>query len=145
MPSKKSDRIHRQLEAYALMSERCAVCYFPRHAKAYRREAQLHHLVGRRGGLDAHDHRNLICVCARCHEDYHQGNSERPLTLGMMLEVKRQEDGDEMFDLPFLAKLLHRSALKEDPSPELPQWIVSEREKNARVLKARAPFMETDR
>jgi hypothetical protein len=62
----------------------------------------------------------------------------------MMLEIKRQEDGDEMFDLPFLAKLLGRSALKEDPATELPQWIIEEREKNARTLKARAPFIQRD-
>jgi hypothetical protein len=141
MPSKKSERIHRQLEAYALMSERCAVCYFPRHLKAYRREAQLHHLVGRRGGLDAHDHRNLICVCTRCHEDYHQGHSQRPLTLGHMLQAKLEEDGEEMFDPVFLAKLLHRAGLKEDAAP-LPQWVVEERERNARLLVSRAPYIE---
>ena len=142
MASKKSDRIRRQLEAYALMSERCACCWFPRHVKAWGREAHLHHLVGRRGGMDAHDHRNLLVVCARCHSDFHDGHSERPLTLGMMLEIKRQEDGDEMFDLPFLAKLLGRAALKEDPATELPQWIVEERERNVRTLKARAPFIQ---
>jgi len=52
-----------------------------------------------------------------------------------------EEDGEEMFDLAFLAKLLRRAGLKEDPKP-LPQWVLEEREKNARLLTARAPFIE---
>jgi hypothetical protein len=60
----------------------------------------------------------------------------------MMLLCKFQEDGEEMFDLAFLAKLLRRAGLKEDPATELPQWIVEERERNVRTLKARAPFIQ---
>jgi hypothetical protein len=54
-----------------------------------------------------------------------------------------EEDGEEMFDLEFLAKLLRRAGLKEDPKP-LPQWVLEEREKNARLLTSRAPFMERE-
>ncbi len=139
--SKKPERIRRQLEAYAQMSERCAVCWFPRYVKAWGREASLHHICGRRGGMDAHDHRNILCVCQRCHSDYHDGHSQRPLTLGHMLEAKRQEDGDEMLDLRFLAKLLGRVGLKEDPKP-LPEWVLLERARNVRLLNAREPFIE---
>lgn len=138
--AKKSDRIKRQLEAYAFLCERCAVCYFPKFVKAWGREFQLHHLVGRRGGLDAHDHRNLIGCCARCHSDYHNGHSERPLTLGHLLTAKLEEDGEEMFDPVFLAGLLRRAGLKEDPLP-LPGWVAQERAVNERLLKARAPFL----
>jgi hypothetical protein len=58
-----------------------------------------------------------------------------------MLEAKRQEDGDEMLDLRFLAKLLGRVGLKEDPKP-LPQWVLLERAKNVRLLNAREQFIE---
>jgi hypothetical protein len=141
--AKKRDRIHRQLEAYAFLCERCAVCHWPKYQKAFGRDIQLHHVVGRRGGLDAHDHRNLLAVCGRCHEDYHQGHSQRPLTLGHLLTAKLEEDGEELFDLAFLAKLLHRTGLKEDPKP-LPQWVHEERARNDRTLKARAPFIERE-
>jgi hypothetical protein len=58
-----------------------------------------------------------------------------------MLQAKLEEDGEEMFDPVFLAKLLHRAGLKEDAAP-LPQWVVEERERNARLLVSRAPYIE---
>ena len=92
--------------------------------------------------MDYWDARNLGLICRRCHSDHHQGHSERPLPLSVVLLCKEQEDGE--VDLAFLAKLRNRAALKEDPATELPQWIIEEREKNARTLKARAPFMERE-
>lgn len=140
MPSKKSDRIRRQLEAYAFMSERCAVCWFPKFVKKWGKTICLHHIVGRRG-LDPHDHRNLLPVCEECHRLHHDGDSKRELTLGHILTAKLQEDGEEMFDPEFLAKLLRRAGLKEDPKP-LPAWVAEERVKNARLLTSRAPYIE---
>jgi hypothetical protein len=61
--------------------------------------------------------------------------------LGHILTAKLEEDGEEMFDLVFLAKLLRRAGLKEDPKP-LPDWVAEERKANARLLTSRAPYME---
>lgn len=126
--SKKRQRIDRQLEAYAFLAERCAICFWPKYVKGWRRDCCLHHLVGRRG-LDCHDHRNLLMVCTTCHEIYHGQASVKgkDLTLGHMLEAKRQEDGE--VDIPFLAKLMRRVGLREDPMP-LPGWVLREREEN---------------
>jgi len=136
--SVKRDRIRRQLEAYANLCERCAVCYWPKFAVKFHKRICLHHIVGRRG-LDHHDHRNLLACCEECHTLYHQGDSRRELTLGHMLTAKKEEDGE--VDLVFLAKLLRRVGLREDPAP-LPNWVHEERERNARLLKARAPYID---
>jgi hypothetical protein len=56
-----------------------------------------------------------------------------------MLTAKKEEDGE--VDLVFLAKLLRRVGLREDPAP-LPNWVHEERERNARLLKARAPYID---
>ena len=63
--------------------------------------------------------------------------------MGHILTAKLEEDGEEMFDPGFLAKLLRRAGLKEDPKP-LPQWVAEERQKNARLLTSRSPFMERE-
>jgi len=124
MVSKKRDRTHRQLAVYADLCCRCAVCWWRKGR--FGRALHLHHIVGRRG-LDYHDHRNLICVCNECHDGYHIGG-QRDLSLGHVLQAKLEEDGE--LDLEFLAKLLHRVGLKEDPKP-LPQWARDERVANA--------------
>jgi hypothetical protein len=108
------------LEVYALQCERCAVCYHPKYGKGKRLE--LHHIVGRRG-KDPHHHRNLIMVCSECHYAYHSGG-ERSLSLGHILQAKLEEDGE--VDIPFLAKLMGRVGLREDPMP-LPDWVAEER------------------
>ena len=130
--SKKRERISRQLQAYADLCERCAVCYWPRSRAKFGTRICLHHIVGRRG-LDPHDHRNLLAICEECHETFHSGGhrdgdgNKKDLTLGHILTAKREEDGD--LDLPFLAKLMRRVGLREDPKP-LPAWVKQERESN---------------
>lgn len=122
---RKKDRARQHLEVYASQCTRCAVCWWPR-SRAGRR-LELHHIVGRRG-VDYHHHRNLICVCNECHYGYHSGGS-RSLSLGQVLTAKEQEDGE--VDLVFLAGLLRRVGLKEDPHP-LPPWVTEERRVNGR-------------
>lgn len=78
--------------------------------------------------MDAHDHRNLCLLCRDCHEGFHAGGKKN-LTLGNILFAKKEEDGEEMLDLSFLAWLLGRVGLKEDPTP-LPEWAIEERERN---------------
>lgn len=125
--SKKRERIDHRLESYAMQCERCAVCYWPKYVKGWRREMNLHHIVHRRG-LDYNDVRNILMVCQRCHDLYHVGgDKQRPLTLGMILQCKEEEDGE--CDMRFLASLLHRQSLREGPC-SLPDWILSEREEN---------------
>jgi hypothetical protein len=140
MPSKKSDRIVRRVKEYVDLCERCFVCWWGKHIKSWERTLEVHHICGRGRSMDYWDARNLGLICRRCHSDHHQGHSERPLPLSVVLLCKEQEDGE--VDLAFLAKLRNRAALKEDPATELPQWIAEEREKNARLLASRAPYME---
>lgn len=120
MAKSKADR--KWLEVYAIQSERCAVCWHPKYAKGKRLE--LHHIVGRRG-KDPHHHRNLLMVCNECHAAYHSGGSQ-PLTLGHILQAKLEEDGE--VDVPFLASLMGRVGLREDPTP-LPDWVQEARAK----------------
>jgi hypothetical protein len=137
--SSKTDRIVRRVKEYVDLCERCFVCWWGKHIKSWERTLEVHHICGRGRGMDYWDARNLGLICRRCHSDHHQGHSERPLPLSVVLLCKEQEDGE--VDLAFLSKLRNRAALKEDPATELPQWIVEERAKNERLLKARAPFL----
>lgn len=50
------------------------------------------------------------------------------MTIGQILRAKEDEDGE--LDLPFLAKLIGRVGLREDPT-DLPQWALDERKINA--------------
>jgi len=120
--SKEKDR--KWLELYAIQSERCAVCYWRKYRPG--RRCELHHIVGRRG-RDPHHHRNLILVCADCHYGYHSGG-QKSLSLGHILQAKLEEDGE--VDIPFLARLMGKVGLKEDPMP-LPEWVIEERKYNA--------------
>jgi len=123
--SKKKDRTRQHLEVYATQCCRCAVCWWRKGR--YGRRLELHHIVGRRG-LDCHHHRNLICVCDACHYGYHSGGS-KSLDLGHILQAKLDEDGE--LDVTFLAKLMNRVGLREDPKP-LPEWAIEERDANAK-------------
>lgn len=87
---------------------------------------ELHHIVGRRG-LAHHHPRNLILVCDQCHYGYHSGGA-KSLDLGHILKAKHDEDGE--VDLKFLASLMGRVGLREDPKP-FPGWVNIERTKNA--------------
>jgi hypothetical protein len=123
--SKKRDRTRQQLEVYATQSCRCAVCWWRKGRPG--RRLEIHHIVGRRG-LDYHHHRNLILCCEQCHYGYHSGGA-KTLTLGQILQAKEDEDGE--VDLEFLAKLMSRAGLREDPAP-LPGWALEERIINAK-------------
>lgn len=123
--SKKRERTKNQLSTYADQCCRCAVCWWRRGRPG--RALELHHIVGRRG-LDYHHHRNLICVCNECHYGYHSGGS-KSLDLGHILQAKLEEDGE--LDMEFLAKLMRRKGLREDPKP-LPEWVIKERDDNSR-------------
>jgi hypothetical protein len=121
--SKKKDRNRSNLEVYAFNSVRCAVCWWRKFRPGKR--CELHHIVGRRGH-DPHHHRNLIMVCNECHYGYHSGG-QKSLSLGQILRAKEDEDGE--VDIPFLAKLMGRVGLREDPT-DLPQWALEERKIN---------------
>lgn len=123
--SVKKERARRQLEVYAQQSCRCAVCWWRRGRPG--RRLELHHIVGRRG-IDCHHPRNLILVCDQCHFGYHSGGA-KSLGLGHILQAKEDEDGE--VDLAFLAKLMNRAGLREDPTA-LPEWALKEREINAK-------------
>jgi hypothetical protein len=51
------------------------------------------------------------------------------LELGHILQAKQDEDGE--VDVEFLAKLMGRVGLRQDPMP-LPEWALREREQNAK-------------
>jgi len=123
--SKAKDRTMRMLSVYAEQSTRCAVCYWRKYRPG--RRCELHHIVGRRG-KDPHHHRNLILVCSECHYGYHSGG-QKSLNLGQILQAKHEEDGE--VDMKFLAGLIGRVGLKEEPSP-LPEWAIQERIENAK-------------
>ena len=126
MPKRRKSEDRKWLEAYAVQSERCAVCWWRKYRPG--RHLELHHIVGRRG-RDPHHHRNLILLCGeQCHYAYHSGIAGKPLTLGHLLTAKAQEDGE--VDVQFLAGLMGRQGLREDPAP-LPDWVHEERRRNA--------------
>ncbi len=118
--ARKSEPDRKWLESYAIQSERCCVCWWRKYRPG--RRLELHHLVGRRG-RDPHHHRNLVLVCDECHYGYHSGG-RKSLTLGHLLTAKKEEDGE--VDLSFLAGLMGRKGLREDPTP-LPEWVAEER------------------
>ena len=118
-----SDPKRKWLEAYAIQSERCAVCWWRKYRPG--RRLELHHIVGRRG-RDPHHHRNLILVCEECHRGYHDGG-KKSLSLGHILRAKEQEDGE--VDVEFLAGLMGRKGLRDDPT-DLPEWVAEERRSN---------------
>jgi hypothetical protein len=123
--SKLKERNKRTLEAYAIQSIRCAVCWWRKFRPG--RTCELHHIVGRRG-KDPHNHRNILMVCNECHTGYHSGG-QKSLSIGQILQAKLEEDGE--VDVPFLAKLMGRVGLREDPMP-LPDWALEERKDNAK-------------
>lgn len=124
MPRKATQKDKENLEVYAFNSTRCAVCWWRKYRPG--RNCELHHIVGRRG-RDPHHHRNLIMVCNECHYGYHSGG-QKSLTLGQILQAKEDEDGE--VDVVFLAALMGRKGLREDPLA-LPEWAIQEREANA--------------
>lgn len=122
--SKQKERNRKMLEAYAIQSLRCAVCWWRKFRPG--RRCELHHIVGRRG-KDPHHHRNIVMVCNECHYGYHSGG-QKSLSLGHILQAKQDEDGE--VDIPFLASLCGKVGLREDPTA-LPEWAMKEREENA--------------
>ena len=120
MPAKsKADRD--LLRTYRETHARCAVCYAKE--KPWRK-LSVHHIVGRRG-KSPHDHRNLICLCEdTCHDGVHRTATGCSLDLGHILTAKEEEDGK--VDVRFLASLLARVGLREDPKP-LPAWVLAAR------------------
>ena len=123
MSKAKAEKCRKWLALYAIQSERCAVCWWRKYRPG--RRCELHHIVGRRG-RDPHHHRNLLLVCKDCHDGYHSGG-QKTLSLGHILQAKLEEDGE--VDLVFLAKLMGRVGLREDPMP-LPEWVLEERKHN---------------
>lgn len=111
------------LELFAFSRTKCAVCWLRKYSPGGTHE--IHHIVGRRGG-SPHDHRNLVLLCRACHYGFHSGG-KRSLSLGQVLEAKREEAGE--VDVEFLAGLLKRTGLREDPLP-LPQWALDARATN---------------
>ncbi len=125
MPSKRTESLKRRIGEYVFLCERCAVCWLRKFSPGSTHE--VHHIVGRRGGERCHDVRNLLLVCRDCHFGFHSGG-KRSLTLGHILSAKLQEDGE--VDVEFLAGLMGRKGLKDDPTP-LPEWVEVERRSNS--------------
>jgi hypothetical protein len=127
MPAKTA-KDRRLLQEFADSISRCAVCWWRKYRPG--RSIHIHHIVGRRG-QEPHDHRNLIGLCQLCHLDsVHSLGKQFPksLSLGHVLQAKEDEDGE--VDVKFLASLLRRVGLREDPLP-LPEWCLEERVENA--------------
>ena len=103
-----------------------------------RRRMEIHHLVGGRGRK--HDRRNLLTLCKNCHEVLHSGSRLTglpDLNKGILLTCKQETD-PEFYDPVFLASLLHRKWLGYDPEP-VPEWYLSQRERNVSSWSARKP------
>jgi hypothetical protein len=109
------------LSEYAESHDRCAVCHWRKFRPGKRLE--LHHIQGRRGE-NPHDHRNLILLCSDCHFGYHSGGKRNSIDMGVILEAKRQEDGE--VDEPYLAGLRRRKAFP-DLDRVIPDWAEAER------------------
>ena len=128
----KADKL--LFQEFAALFRSCAVCWWPE--SDMRRRMEIHHLVGGRGRK--HDRRNLLSLCANCHEVLHLGpklTGLPDLNKGILLTCKQETDPD-FFDPEFLASLLHKQWLGYDPEP-VPQWYLDERQRN--VWSARNP------
>lgn len=112
-----------RLGEYRMSHHRCAVCHWPDGRGT---PLEIHHLVGRRGGVRCHEHENLIVLCRDCHAGFHSGGG-CSLSLGQLLFAKREEDGE--VDVEFLASLKGRKGLSEDELP-LPDWAEAARVDN---------------
>lgn len=93
------------LSAFADEYPYCAVCW-SRSAALH-----IHHL--QQGAGRVHDRRNLLRLCAWCHEGLHFGGKHN-LTKGMCLTAKREVD-DANYDPAFLAELRHKRHLGYGP------------------------------
>lgn len=112
MPRKTADDTH-TLGAFASDFPYCALCWG-------NSDLHIHHLVG--GAGRKHDRRNLLRLCARCHEGLHSGGVGYHVTPGMCLNAKRLVDPDH-YDPAWLAGLRHKRHLGYDPEPLCPQLL----------------------
>ena len=112
------------LSGYAESHDRCAVCYWRKFRPG--KPLELHHIQGRRG-KNPHDNRNLVLLCRDCHYGYHSGGERKSIDMGVILEAKRQEDGE--VDLDYLAGLRHRRSFP-DLVFSIPDWAEKERAAN---------------
>ena len=124
------------MSGYAEIHLRCACCHLPAH-KAYGPDRMLdvHHIAGR-NGKDCHDHRNLLVLCRRCHDQFHfggrfddiTGDRLPELTAGMILRCKAEVDG---LDEGLICALKGWVAFPETWTPTpLPTVYLQERERN---------------
>lgn len=74
-----------------------------------------------------HDRRNLLRLCAYCHEGLHYGGKHN-ITKAMCLTAKREVD-DEFYDPAYLASLRHKRHLGYGPG-RYPFRVFMWREKN---------------
>jgi hypothetical protein len=112
-------------QEFAALFRSCAVCWWPE--SDMRRRMEIHHLMS--GPARKHDRRNLLSLCARCHDLHHRGDSRFPvLNNGILLTCKAETDPD-YFDPAYLAGLRHRKWLGYDPAP-LPEYFLQERQSN---------------
>lgn len=130
----RADRL--LFQEFAALFRSCAVCWWPE--SDMRRRMEIHHLVGGRGRK--HDRRNFLSLCRNCHEVLHSGSRLTglpDLNKGILLTCKQETD-PEFYDPVFLASLLHRKWLGYDPEP-VPEWYLSQRERNVSSWSARKP------
>lgn len=127
-----------QLLAWSEEHRSCAICWWP--STDYRRNMEVHHIVGGNVRSKSHEVWNYLKLCDRCHMVYHSGKvaaNVPDLHLGHMLNAKRESDSENYFP-DKLAALKNRLALPKDPEP-IPEFYLRERERNVLHYKDRTP------
>lgn len=123
-------------QEFAALFRSCAVCGWPE--SDMRRRMEIHHLIGGRGRK--HDRRQLLTLCAVCHQTAHSGSrlTGRPdINKRILLGVK-QECDPEYYDPVYLASLLGKKHLGYEPEP-VPEEYQAERQRNVRGWSHRNP------
>jgi len=127
-----------ELLQWSEMFRSCAVCWWP--SSDYRRDMEVHHIVGGPNRSKGNVPFNYLKLCDRCHAVYHSGKvaaNVPDLHLGHILWAKRESDPEE-FDIARLAALKGRVGLAKDPEP-LPTYFLDERQRNILHYQDRIP------
>lgn len=127
-----------EAQAYCESHRECAVCWWPE--SDLRRPLHLHHIVGGFARAKGNDKKNYLRLCKRCHDVHHDGKvagNFPPITLAVILWVKREVD-QSIYDHEYLSSLRNKKHLGHDPSPPS-EFYFLEREANIGPWKQRRP------
>lgn len=133
-----TDKQLHELLAWSELHRSCAICWWP--SSDYRREMEVHHIVGGQNRSKGHRVENYLKLCDRCHMAYHSGKISAnvpDLKMSHILAAKIETD-EENYSLEVLAELKNRKALHWDPEP-IPQFFLDERQRNVGFYKDRNP------